>query len=160
MKDNSLQQLLAKYQEGTLSADELEQLNQLTHKDEVLSAANRRANGIIRRRTIGAIVSVVAVVGVGVGLLLPNNEAPLIAEAQEAPIVTTEQPTTIETAPVAQDDIIAPTPVKAKKKARPVIKTVDNETIVIEENVEPTVICNNQCDADSVINDIWKFLTA
>ena len=25
---------------------------------------------------------------------------------------------------------------------------------------EPVVTCNSQCDADSVINDIWKFLTA
>lgn len=160
MKDNSLQQLLAKYQQGTLSTDELEQLNQLTHKDEVLAAANRRANGIIRRRTIGAIVSVVAFVGVGIGLLLPGNEAPLIAEVQETPIVINEQPTTVEAAPLVEQDITSPTPVKAKRKARPITNPIDNESIAIQDNVEPTVICNNQCDADSVINDIWKFLTA
>ena len=25
---------------------------------------------------------------------------------------------------------------------------------------DPVVMCNSQCDADSVISDIWKFLTA
>lgn len=160
MKENSLEQLLAKYQDGTLSADELEQLNKLTHKDEVFAAANRRANGIIRRRTIGAIVSVVAVVGVGIGLLMPRNETPLIAEVQETPVVFDEQPTTVEASPLPQQAITAPTPVRAKKKVTPVAETADNETIVIQDNVEPTVICNNQCDADSVINDIWKFLSA
>ena len=160
MKDNSLQQLLAKYHEGNLSAEELEQLNKLTHKDEVLAAANRRANGIIRRRTIGAIVSVVAVVGVGIGLLMPRNEAPLIAEVQETPIVIEEQPTTVEAAPLPQQNITAPTPVRAKKTIQKAAEPIANEAIAIQDNVEPTVICNNQCDADSVINDIWKFLTA
>lgn len=163
MKNDSLQQLLAKYQEGNLSADELQQLNQLARKDETLSAANRRAHGIIVRRTVGTVLVAltgVAVLGVGISMLLPRDEAPMIAELNEIPAtVVEEQPTTIEALPV-QQMAVAPKPKQAKKPVQKAVNPVE-ETIVEAQSVdEPTVICNNQCEADSVINDIWKFLTA
>ena len=53
-----------------------------------------------------------------------------------------------------------------EEKIRPVVtnpvavKSADiEESLPVEEVKEPVVICNNQCDADSVINDIWKFLS-
>ena len=64
MKQDSIQQLLAKRQAGTLTDSELEELNRLTHKDEVVAAANRRATGIIRRR-VSLTIAAVMVAGAG-----------------------------------------------------------------------------------------------
>ena len=163
MKNDSLQQLLAKYQEGNLTADELQQLNQLARKDETLSAANRRAHGIIVRRTVGTVLVALtgmAVLGVGISLLLPRNEAPMIAEVKEIPTtVVDEQPAAVEALPVEQMTV-APKPKHTIKPIQKVENTIEEAVVDAQSIDEPTVICNNQCEADSVINDIWKFLTA
>lgn len=159
MKDESLQHLLAKYQEGNLSADELEQLNKLCLKDETLAAANHRANGIIFRRTARTVLVAlagVAVLGVGINLLIPHKESQMIAEVKEVPTIVEEQPVVVEEKPVQQPVASSPKP----KQARTAVKESTVETISSPSDDEPVVICNNQCDADSVINDIWKFLTA
>ena len=162
MKNNSIQHLLAKRQTGTLTDSELEELNRLTHRDEVVDAAEKAAAGIVRRRRIAtsaAAVIAIAVGTIGISLLMPSHETPLVAQQQpsQQPVVVEETPQTIE-APAE--------PLAAKPAAtpKPAAKTIKDEIAPSAEEVkhaaDPTVVCNNQCEADSVINDIWKFLTA
>ena len=145
MKQDSIQLLLAKHQAGTLSDDELATLNKLTHKDEVFAAADRQASGIVRRRRLRISVfalMAVAVGGIGLILLQPTPEAPLVAQKNTEPVTETETIMVEEVAP--QPEPKSQAPAHSAAAATP----------------EPVVMCNNQCEADSVINDIWKFLTA
>lgn len=182
MKQDSLQHLLAKYQEGTLTGEELERLNELTHRDEVLSAAEGRARTIVRRRTMRAVgfgMVAVALLGAGVWMLAPRQQQSMVAAVNEeivlqdeAPLAPVDSPS-VETpeAPTARPLVAA---VTAEEKAVP--KVVDVEYEAVEEEpiftpadpsvnipqspADPVVVCNNHCDADSVISDIWKFLSA
>ncbi len=170
MKNDTLQQLLAKYQQGKISEGELERLNILTHKDEVLGAATNRAHTIIRRRTVrnvSLVCAALTLVGAGVWLLRPAEKSPLIAELNPV------ESTAIEEVAV-REDVVVPLQKPASKKVslpdeewivaqNTAINKAETQEIDIAEPLnrdEPTVVCNNQCDADSVINDIWKFLTA
>ena len=151
MKTESQKQLLERYREGTLSDGDLAELNQLSHRDEVMAAAGQRAASIVRRRTqlgIGLAVTVLLVGGAVVWSMLPRTqETPLLAGAvipeavQETTVAVEEAVLPEPPAPVAHVATVRP------HKAR---KQVDEE---------PVVMCNNQCEADSVISDIWKFLT-
>lgn len=162
MKQDSIQQLLAKRQAGTLTDSELQELNRLTHKDEVVAAAEQAAAGIVRRRRLvtSAVALVAVAVGtVGVAMLVPKNEVPLVAQQQPAPqpVVVEEIPQAVE-APaeaVIAKPAVAPKPAVAQAQpAKSVPQAVETKP------ADPTVMCNNQCEADSVISDIWKFLTA
>ena len=169
MKNDTLQQLLTSYRQGTISDEELERLNQLTHKDEVMAAAAGRAKVIVRRRTMRMVafsVAGLAVLGLGIWAVAPSPDAPMVAQRQEC------QQTAVEAeAEVSHIEDVAPTsptmavPPKAAK-ANSTAAAVAAEAVAAAPSIaspvidEPTVMCNNQCDADSVINDIWKFLTA
>lgn len=159
MKQDSIQELLAKRAAGTLTDDELATLNILTRRDDVVAGAERRAVAIRgRRRRVAAMVAgVVAVVAVGLTLLMPRHEEPLMAK-QELPkqqVVADEVlPATVEAAPVQT------AAVDAEKTAAAVAQTHRPQHHKAAKAGDPVVTCNSQCDADSVINDIWKFLTA
>lgn len=182
MKQDSLQHLLAKYQEGTLTDEELERLNVLTHRDEVLAAAEGRARTIVRRRTmrvVGFGVVAVALFGAGVWMLAPKQQQPMVAvvneenvmqnEAQVAPV---DNPTIdIQEAPktkplvaaVTVEEKAAPRAVSVESEAvdeEPTFTPVDPSISIPQSPADPVVVCNNHCDADSVISDIWKFLSA
>lgn len=159
--NNEMQRLMEKYREGLLSDAEMETLNALAHKDEVMDAASHRAAGIVRRRTAlcGTVAMVCVMVGAGVWMMSPKQEAPLLAEAK-VPEVLAEPMVT----PSAKSSVAANP--RVEEKNRPVattsrsLKPADiEESLPVEEVKDPVVICNNQCDADSVINDIWKFLS-
>ena len=153
MKNNDIQQLLERYREGTLSDSELADLNRLTGRDEVLAAAEHRATGIIRRRrSVVFTVAGLMVVGLALWTLLPRQEGPMVAEAT-VPVVTPTEPVMEQTAPA--DTLIPVKAVPHKAVARPATVAQTIETAA----EEPVVVCNNQCEADSVISDIWKFLT-
>ena len=162
MKTDSIQQMLARYREGTLSDDELGELNRLTHRDEVMASAERRASGIVRRRR--AIVFTVAgllVAGGATWSLLPlhGQQAPMVAEAVTPEVISLPEPVVEEVAPIVVPEVQnvttkCPTVTRATHTAA--VNTVASHPTIDEE---PVVICNNQCEADSVINDIWKFLT-
>ena len=167
MKQDSIQQLLAKRQAGTLTDSELEELNRLTHKDEVVAAAEQAATVIVRRRrlvTSSVALVAVAVAVFGITLLVPKNEMPLVAQQQPAPQpVVEDMPQSVEapatpavpTTPAASKHTTAPKPAVAQAQpAKSVPQAAETH------RTDPTVMCNNQCEADSVINDIWKFLTA
>ena len=156
-----MQRLMEKYREGLLSDAEMETLNALAHKDEVMDAASHRAAGIVRRRTAlcGTVAMVCLMVGAGVWMMSPKQEAPLLAEAK-VPEVLAEPMVTPSAESSAEENP------RVEEKSRPVatasrsLKPADiQESLPVEEVKEPVVICNNQCDADSVINDIWKFLS-
>ena len=156
-----MQRLMEKYREGLLSDAEMETLNALAHKDEVMDAASHRAAGIVRRRTAlcGTVAMVCVMVGAGVWMMSPKQEAPLLAEAKVLEVLAEPMVT-----PSAESSVAANP--RVEEKNRPVattsrsLKPADiEESLPVEEVKDPVVICNNQCDADSVINDIWKFLS-
>ncbi len=157
MKTDSIQQLLEKYREGTLSNEEREELNRLTHRDEVMASAGHKA-GVIRRRTrmgIGFGVILLVVGGAFMWTSSPQpTEAPLVAEAAVPEEVTLPEPVVEQSAPAEQPV----TPVLPRKSQSHRPETVAPQAVPASE--EPVVMCNNQCEADSVISDIWKFLTA
>lgn len=156
-----MQRLMEKYREGLLSDAEMETLNALAHKDEVMDAASHRAAGIVRRRTAlcGTVAMVCLMVGAGVWMMSPKQEAPLLAEAKVPEVLAEPMVTPSAESSAAENP-------RVEEKSRPVatasrsLKPADiQESLPVEEVKEPVVICNNQCDADSVINDIWKFLS-
>lgn len=162
MKQDSIQQLLAKRQAGTISDDELETLNRLTRRDEVIAAADRQASGIVRRRRIGLsalALTIVAAGGAGLLFLQPTGETTTVAKQE--PVA----PTVVET-PIVEEIALPPTPATTVEE---VAATHTNTTapqpkkpttVATHATANPVVVCNNQCEADSVISDIWKFLTA
>lgn len=156
MKQDTLQQLLAKYQNGTISDEELQQLNTLSRRDEVLAAADREARGIMRRRTVRTValsLTGLMVVGAGVWMLTaPQQQGNMVAEVQPVPQITVVEPQPVATEEPEAAAVESPAPVR-KAAAKPA-------AVAKQEADDPVVICNNQCDADSVISDIWKFLSA
>lgn len=173
MKTDSLQQLLERYREGTLSDSDQAELNRLSRRDEVMAAAGERARHIIRHRTrvgIGLGAVAMAVAGVALWTLLPQHSAdrPLVAETTPAVTVeaTVEQPvTSLQT---QHESIAMAQPVKHHATTTTAHPHRRNEApsktskpeLRITNSGNPVVVCNNQCEADSVISDIWKFLTA
>lgn len=165
MKNNELNQLLEKYREGTLSDGELAELNRLSGRDEVTAAADSTARGIVRRRTrIGAGLAMVAIIVAGAVLWLPsgnNTQQPLVAEAAPQKVIADE-----ETAlPIETVQLPVETPVQVAAIRKPAVKQrVPDEgnagwyTDSPASETQPVVICNNQCEADSVISEIRKFL--
>lgn len=161
MKNDIIQHLLERYREGTLSDSERAELNRLTHRDEVMAQAERQAGGIVRRRR-SALFSAAGLMVAGLAawsLLGPRHaEAPLVAEAA-VPAVVAPQPAAVEhlapTTPATVQRAAVRTAPVGTKKAAPATTAARTAPRV----EEPVVVCNNQCEADSVINDIWKFLT-
>lgn len=165
MKQESIERYLAKRQAGTLSDSELDELNRLTRKDEVIARAERQAAVIVRRRrtTVAVIVAGLALTGAGLALLQPRQQTTLIARQQTI------------TAPPAAIPVQAVQPVQAMEAATTAMRPTPEATAVRAGKPTPqtpattvksvagkgtVVVCNNQCEADSVINDIWKFLKA
>lgn len=170
MKNDTIQQLLSKYQQGTLTDEELSELSALTHKDEVMAAAFSRANTIVRRRTIREValaMTGVIVIGAGVWMMTPGQEATvLMAENQELPAPTVVEEVRQEVLQPVVQEVKDEKPVLVAE-ARPVEKAAPREADVVvkpaaseQDESKPVVTCNTQCDADEVIDDIWKFLSA
>lgn len=154
MKNDSIQYLLEKYREGTLNDEERVELERLTHKDEVFAAAGRKVRGIIWQR-VSLAVAAIMVTGVGMLTMLPREQEPLVAEAREFPI------SSVETQPAASPVIEAEVPQQALKETQQAasLQRRPKAKPTIQDRTEPVVVCNNQCEADSVISDIRKFLS-
>jgi hypothetical protein len=161
MKQNSLQYLLDKFREGTLTDEERSELNRLTHRDEVMASAHSRARGILWRRASLA-VGALAVIGAGVMAVMPRpTEEVMIAEVREVPAAVQVAPAVEQVLRPVEAREAASKPVakaKPEPKAVPTPKPADVKPAAIKKT-EPVVVCNNQCDADSVINDIKRFLS-
>ena len=157
MKQETIKALLAKREAGTLTDEELEMLNRLTRRDEVVAGAERQAKVIVtrRRRTLAACVAAFVMVGAA-GMLFTqrHDSVPMVAQNETVAEVPEEEdimaPVEVEpqqTAAVNVEKAMAPAKADRKHTTKPTAK-------------DPVVMCNSQCDADSVISDIWKFLTA
>ena len=156
---SSIENLLRRRQEGTITDEELIELNLLTHRDQVIEAATQRANGPIAD-----------------GPLMAQAEAPSTPAVQsdaDAP-----QPKTPTVAAASKDEDTFQLNVQHDVKAtKPVMQAApssnDMEYVsavqhyeAVADEMEPSVsyegetvvACNTQCSPDSVINDIWKFL--
>lgn len=153
MKQQSIQTLLEKYREGTLTESELAELELLTHKDEVMAAASRRAMGIVVRRRIALAMTVLLVGGAGVWAVMPHEGTePLVAENRV--------PAEVQLPAVVKEEVQQ----KQEISVLPTVKSPDKHIATTRAKAKPSqkapvVVCNNQCDADSVINDIRKFLS-
>lgn len=161
MKQNSLQYLLDKFREGTLTDEERSELNRLTHRDEVMASAHSRARGILWRRASLA-VGALAVIGAGVMAVVPRpTEEVMVAEVREVPAAVQVVPAIEQVLRPVEAREAASKPVakaKPEPKAVPTPKPASVKPAAIKKT-EPVVVCNNQCDADSVINDIKRFLS-
>ena len=173
MRKDAIQELLAKYQQGTISDKELAELSILTRKDEVMEDAFCKADAIIRRRTIRAVSFVMAglvLIGAGIWFATPGQERQgLTAETN----VVTETTAAVEE---ARQEVPQPAAKEVKDEEAPVLMASASEINRVEAKEEatvvkaekpaakrskkPVVVCNTQCDEDAVINDIWKFLSA
>lgn len=142
-----------KYREGTLSDEERDELNRLTHRDAVMAAASQRARGIQHRTRLGIGFAVmVLVAGGAVWTLMPRTgKAPQMAEVV-APVEVVHPEPVVEQQ--AMPEVQPQRPHVQKRSVRP--RDVAPRHAEVDE---PVVVCNNQCEADSVISDIWKFLT-
>lgn len=186
---NHIETLLKHQQDGTLSPQELDELNQLTHKNAVFAAAERCATKIRRRRMTGvaAAVSIILVAGTlfishptptsnpSQGTIVAQNNMDAVV-APSTPLKKNHPTTNDQTLPalrpaigdhhatIMQHDssiIIPATPDKEWKEE--VVETICPEYVdqpFVTMTPEPVVACNTQCSPDSVINDIWKFLRA
>ena len=157
MKNPEIEQLLMRYREGTLSDSELDELNRLSGRDTLMDSACRKADGIIRRRRATLFTAAgLIVAGAAAWTLLLNplhSEPTLVAEAVVPEVVLPDIPE-----PVVEQPAV---PVKAVER-KPAAKPLPRHTTVLPAAAtddEPIVVCNNHCEADSVISDIWKFLT-
>jgi hypothetical protein len=164
MKTDTIQQLLEHYQQGTLSDSEVAELNRLTHRDEVMASAEQRARGIVRRRwsVVAAVAGLVVSGAVAIALLAPGQVSEtLVAEAEVPEVVTTSPEPLVEQQPEAAAPVVPATAKQRVATVRPaaVQHVVEAVAVHTVEDEDPVVMCNNQCEADSVINDIWKFLT-
>jgi hypothetical protein len=167
--DNRLQTLLEKYREGALSDSERSELERLSHKDEVFSAARSRATGIIRRR-VALAVSALMICGAGIWAVLPaSQQMSEVAEVvQPVPEPLVEVQETVAPKAVAEPAPLVAEAREVKRHAENARKSLPATVTPVEKPAEaavsgktpdePVVMCNNQCDADSVISDIRKFL--
>lgn len=187
---NKLETLLQRYAQGTITPDEQAELNSLTHRDQILHAANNRAVTIRRRRrVVGSTVASLLIIVAACLTLIPSNrisgsDAPIIAQTP------TTLPSTLPEPQIAVQEASSPAaltsgrpaaekPSTSQKKAYPAPKHLhesaqpspSNATqpaAALHTNIEPAtpvshdpiVACNTQCSPDSVINDIWAFLKA
>ena len=97
MKQDTLQSLLDKYREGTLTDSDRSELERLSHKDEVCSAARHQATGIIRRR-VTLTVTALMICSAGIWALRPGGSdlSPQVAEVSTPlPVVPQEKPETV-----------------------------------------------------------------
>ena len=178
----NLETLLRRYNEGDLNAEELDELNRMTHRDQVLQAANMRVRAIQRRRytTVAGVAVVLLVTGVffftqpsvdnqlAETPIMAQADVPTLSEVEPStPVISkqaesTQQMSSIETRTRQHDTaILQPKPklVSVAPVEQAVSEEVDieqMEPVVVSD--DPIVACNTQCSPDSVINDIWKFL--
>ena len=180
---SNIENLLRRHYEGVITQEEQSELDCLTHRDQVISAANKRARVLHHRRMAGAtgVASVLLVAG-AIFFLHPSYdpakaEFPTVArtDVPKMPVSIPTQPSIVIETPqnqsrpadvrMALDETAVPTVHKEQPAAiEPVATQSDGPQV--DDIVPPTVItdsetivaCNTACSPDSVINDIWKFL--
>ena len=128
----------------------------LAGRDEAMAEVDRRVAGIRRarrRRTVALTTTAVLALGVGTLLFVPKGQPTLVAEhrAPAAIAVTADTAIAATTVETVQAEV---------QPEKPAVERNAPKAVKTHRITEPVVMCNNQCDADSVISDIWKFLSA
>ncbi len=181
--NNNLEYLLRRYAEGSLTPDEQKELNQLTHRDNIIQSATLRADKVCRQRRIG-ITSVASLLLVaGAFYLLPSHQSsivegsPIVAQAdipavkaataEQLPAImpaeqpqAQAQPAQIRNAMPAAATQQEPTISEPAAVESPAVNVADEIAPDIHLGDAPMVACNTQCSPEDVIDDIWKFLKA
>lgn len=171
--------LLEKYANGELTAEEQDELNRLTHRDKVLSAAGTQAHQLKRKQwtRVSVLASLLIVASIGTTLYLrpaatTEENAPVVAQAvvkqesKTAEVAPMDIPVEPQTTPHKQMVAKAETPAPHAAEAVVAVEQAAVEPIQAMSEVpvhietESVVACNTQCSPDSVISDIWKFLKA
>ena len=178
--------LLRRYSEGDITPEELQQLDILTHKEEVLAGASARARVLRRQRVtrMSVAASFLLVVAVGLFFAFRTGNPAIATDSMLAASVdpslmpsVDEASATVEESPMPSRKQAAPSVRKVEvAEARPVILEEVSVPEVLQEDVQPAVrqevstegtpstasgpvvACNSECSPDSVINDIWRFL--
>lgn len=180
-----LETLLRRYAEGDITQEELQELNVLSHRDEVLAGAASRAKTLRRQRatkmsvvaSVALVVAVVLTVALRTGSPAGVPDTVLEANAAPQPVVTAPIESPAEPAPVAVHQTIRPAVSREVAEAAPAVDEEIMETVAetLQETLPtvqvreaapapahaegyPVVACNSECSPDSVINDIWRFL--
>lgn len=181
-----LESLLQRYADGNITPEELLELDRLTRREEVFAGAESRAKVLHRRRVarLSTVASLLIVIAVGVRVLWSQGQASSVdspqmfaqldasqtisvpAEVLETPTATPQNTarkaaaSTVEQLPEAMDDTVIEVTVEEQPVTTMTVEALREEvapTVVIREDYT-VVACNSACDADSVINDIWRFL--
>lgn len=185
---SNIENLLRRQYEGVITPDEQSELERLTHRDQVIEAATRRAK-VLRRRQLAGVTGVASVLLVAGVIFFVNpsvgemkKDKPMIAKTEIPEIITPKvaapEPTpsvaSVKTNIVESDkpflDKVEPalkSPV-VRQDSTPVVVSETEQSILNDkaDDIQPTIIsdsepivaCNTACSPDSVINDIWKFL--
>ena len=183
-----LESLLRRYAQGDITEEELQRLDTLSHRDEVLAGAAVRARTLRRQRatrmsvvaSVAVVVALVAVIALRAGtpagvadnvLEASMTTPPAVTESIETMAVPAEvqQPARPAVRPAASREVAENVPLPERKapelaaealQETPVPVQVREEVPVTVHAAEdyPVVACNSECSPDSVINDIWRFL--
>lgn len=175
MNNQDLQKLLARYASGNITPEELALLQETTHRDEVLRSSAALAVGMRRTRMRNlSLVFTGVLLLTGAGFWLAHEpqqqESQLVAVQKESPasVVAVEEPRAVlPMARVAEPEMIA-TVVATEKKDTLIEPKVDREAPAEVEEVKESlgvigdmqILCNLDCNADSVLNDVLRFLNA
>ncbi|MCR4659664.1 MAG: hypothetical protein K5650_05155 [Bacteroidales bacterium] len=175
--DSGLDTLLERYRTGDITPAEAAELEKLSGRQTVLQQAVKRAHRIrVRRRAaaVAAALAIGAVVTFGVRMAGSDPTATQPPMPGTTQIAAGPSHQTAEPTPAATPAAVQPKPVMAPRNAKPQQPApqptpqeagnqpqAEPEQAYIEHPAaEPIVVCNTQCNADSVINEIWKFLKA
>ena len=176
--------LLEHYRSGQLDADQAEQLAQAAGRDQVLARARQVAHRRQTRLGLGAGLAVTAIVAAT--LLIhpaaqgPTQLAPSAVGPQTAINLGPSQPTqqsgqgrveVLSTSGQGRVEVLSTsgqgrvkvlsTSTAEAPQAQPSLAPTPGQPQPIplhNPGVETRVVCNTQCNADSVINEIWNFL--
>ena len=187
---NQLETLLQRYKEGVITPDEQTELDRLTNRHQVFSAASAQASAMRRRRyaVVSSVASLLIVAGIAYSVWSTNDthisDGPTVAQYHAGQLpVATENPAPQAPAPAIVQQPVTSTPAAVVDAVQPMPRTPDpakpqsaapacpTPAAVAQREPELTepssilssetvVACNTQCSPDSVINDIWNFLKA
>lgn len=180
MNNKELNELLDKHAQGNLSQEEETLLHEATHSHAVMHSSIAQANATRNKRRKVATLAVVVSVLAGVITLMAsptelNDEKTVVAQStpsaphhetitpldeakptEETAILPTSHQVTIEAMPTEQRTAITETTYET------LAQEIETSTIANaeESNADMTVLCNLECNADSVLVDVLRFLQA
>lgn len=183
---DNIENLLRRHCSGEITHEEQLELERLTHREQVLAAAARRAKVLCMRRRVGVVAVSLLLVG-GVSAFLPHlagqgSEAPMVAvvtvpECEGADVIPADVSPLVGfkgmgMAETVTDDAGRSTtaamgvPAVSVQPKKPSVATgcaekvrPAEDRVASQPSVAATVVaCNTSCSPDSVINDIWRFL--